>query len=208
VSERLTDTFIGAAVATVFSFVLANWEYQSLPRLVRRVLEANLRYMQASFELLRGDCRNDFPYRIQRKGLMDRLADLSAAMVRMLDEPASKQRAMEDINLFIVQNYLLVAHVAALRAILRRHVKDIPADEVNAMLAQSHTQVCRTLTEALARHGAGAALASTRAAEVPAQASVPWSGWPLVQRRIRLLQADAEKIIIHSEAIERNINTI
>jgi len=210
VSERLTDTFIGAAVATVFSFVLANWEYQSLPRLVRRVLEANLRYMQASFELLRGDCRNDFPYRIQRKGLMDSLADLSAAMVRMLDEPASKQRAMEDINLFIVQNYLLVAHVAALRAILRRHVKDIPAGEVNAMLTQSHTQVCRTLTEALARHGAEAAPAALPrvAAEAPAPASIPWPGWPLVQRRIRLLQADAEKIIIHSEAIERNVSTI
>ena len=208
VSERLTDTFIGAAVATVFSFVLANWEYQSLPRLVRRVLESNLRYMQASFELLQGDCRNDFPYRIQRKGLMDSLADLSAAMVRMLDEPASKQRAMEDINLFVVQNYLLVAHVAALRAILRRHAKDIPAGEVNAMLAQSHTQVCLTLTEALARDGAAGAAPLARAAakQAPDAASVAWSGWPLVQRRIRLLQADAEKIIIHSEAIERNVS--
>ena len=34
---------------------------------------------------------------------------------------------------------------------------------------------------------------------------VPWSGWPLVQRRIRLLQADAAKIIVHSEAIVRDI---
>ncbi|MBF0716361.1 FUSC family protein, partial [Gemella palaticanis] len=45
VSERLIDTLIGAAVATVFSFVLANWEYQSLPRLVRQVLNVNLSYM-------------------------------------------------------------------------------------------------------------------------------------------------------------------
>jgi hypothetical protein len=34
---------------------------------------------------------------------------------------------------------------------------------------------------------------------------VPWSGWPLVQRRIRLLQADAVKIIVHREAILRDI---
>lgn len=121
VSERLIDTLIGAAVATVFSFVLANWEYQSLPRLVRQVLNVNLSYMQASFALLQGKCFDDFAYRIERKRLMDSLAALSSALVRMLDEPASKQRAVEDINLFIVQNYLLVAHVAALRSILGRH---------------------------------------------------------------------------------------
>ena len=207
ITERLIDTFIGAAVATVFSFVLASWEYQSLPKLIQQVLAANMRYMEASFELLQGKCRNDFPYRIQRKGLMDSLAGLSAALVRMLDEPASKQRAVEDINLFIVQNYLLVAHVAALRAILRRHVRDIPAREVNAMLETSHTHVSRTLTAALARHGVTVTLPETATSEpvIPDAGSVAWPGWPVVQRRIRLLQADAEKIIVHSEAIERNV---
>jgi uncharacterized membrane protein YccC len=211
--ERLVDTFIGAAIATAFSFVLASWEYQSLPRLIREVLDVNLRYMEASFDLLRGKQRNDFIYRIQRKRLMDSLAALSAALVRMLDEPASKQRAAEDINLFIVQNYLLVAHVAALRAILRRHVKDIPADEVSAMLAQSHQQIYGTLGAALARHG-GSNSAAPHAIATDATAPVAdgggwtvpgWPGWPLVQRRIRLLQADADKIIVHSEAIVRNV---
>ncbi|NVE00757.1 FUSC family membrane protein [Massilia sp. BJB1822] len=208
ITERLIDTFIGAAVATVFSFVLANWEYQSLPRLIRQVLDANLSYMEASFDLLQGQSRNDFPYRIQRKRLMDSLSGLSAALVRMLDEPASKQRAVEDINLFIVQNYLLVAHVAALRAILRRHAKDIPVDAVNAMLLYSHDQVGRTLAAALARHGGAAPRKAGMDALTPIPSSfaeVPWSGWPLVQRRIRLLQADADKIIIHSEAIMRDV---
>ncbi|QGZ43101.1 FUSC family protein [Pseudoduganella flava] len=210
ITERLVDTFIGAAVATVFSFVLPSWEYQSLPKLIQQVLAANLRYMEAAFELLQGKCRNDFPYRIQRKGLMDALATLSGAMVRMLDEPASKRRAVEDINLFIVQNYLLVAHVAALRAILRRHVKDIPAREVNRMLAASHVQVCRTLAEALAKHGVQAPLPNLEAdlawsETIAPTGSVEWAGWPVVQRRVRLLQADAEKITVHSEAIERNV---
>jgi uncharacterized membrane protein YccC len=213
ITERLVDTFIGAAVATVFSFVLANWEYQTLPRLIRQVLDVNLRYMQASFELLQGKSRNDFPYRIERKRLMDSLAGLSAALVRMLDEPASKQRAAEDINLFIVQNYLLVAHVAALRAILRRHVKDIPADAVNAMLAQSHAQVFQTLSRALAQHGqpisplpAQPLPTAEPASESATASATTWAGWPVVQRRIRLLQADADKIIVHSEAIVHNVS--
>ncbi|WP_426165882.1 FUSC family membrane protein [Pseudoduganella sp. R-34] len=205
ISERLVDTFVGAAIATAFSFVLANWEYQSLPHLIRQVLSVNLSYMEASFDLLQGKYRNDFIYRIQRKRLMDSLAALSAALVRMLDEPESKQRAAEDINLFIVQNYLLVAHVAALRAILRRHVRDIPSDAVNAMLDASHASVCRTLTVALSRHTGATPPAAPLRREPLAEPEVAWSGWPLVQRRIRLLQADADKIIVHSEAIVRNV---
>jgi uncharacterized membrane protein YccC len=212
IMERLVDTFIGAAVATAFSFVLASWEYQSLPGLVREVLDVNLRYMQASFDLLQGKGKDDFAYRIERKRLMDSLASLSSALVRMLDEPARMQRAVEDINLFIVQNYLLVAHVAALRAILRRHTKELPTAPVNAMLSESHDQVVRILTRALAQapQGMAADAMATSTASVAAapqidEASVPWSGWPLVQRRIRLLQADAARIIVHSEAIVRDV---
>jgi len=202
VSERLIDTLIGAAVATVFSFVLANWEYQSLPRLVRQVLNVNLSYMQASFALLQGKCFDDFAYRIERKRLMDSLAALSSALVRMLDEPASKQRAVEDINLFIVQNYLLVAHVAALRSILGRHASQLPVAPVNALLSHSHTQVCLTLSRALEQLDDKAAISTPLAAPAaPPVSDVAWSGWPLVQRRIRLLQADADKIVVHSAAI-------
>jgi uncharacterized membrane protein YccC len=202
VSERLIDTLIGAAVATVFSFVLANWEYQSLPRLVRQVLNVNVSYMQASFALLQGQCFDDFAYRIERKRLMDSLAALSSALVRMLDEPASKQRAVEDINLFIVQNYLLVAHVAALRSILGRHASQLPVAPVNALLGHSHTQVCLTLSRALEQLDNKATISAPLAAPAaPPVSEVDWSGWPLVKRRIRLLQADADKIVVHSAAI-------
>ena len=202
VSERLIDTLIGAAVASVFSFVLANWEYQSLPRLVRQVLNVNLSYMQASFALLQGKCFDDFAYRIERKRLMDSLAALSSALVRMLDEPASKQRAVEDINLFIVQNYLLVAHVAALRSILGRHASQLPVAPVNALLGHSHTQVCLTLSRALEQLDDKAAICAPLATPAaPPASDVAWSGWPLVKRRIRLLQADADKIVVHSAAI-------
>lgn len=208
IMERLVDTFIGAAVATAFSFVLANWEYQSVPRLMREVLAVNLRYMQASFDLLQGKGKDDFAYRIERKRLMDSLAALSSALVRMLDEPASKRRAVEDINLFIVQNYLLVAHVAALRAILRRHVAELPTGPVNAMLGQSQEQVVGVLTQALAPQEPPSMHSPVQPplpAPAPAPDSVSWAGWPLVQRRIGLLQADAVKIISYSQTVLRNV---
>jgi hypothetical protein len=74
------------------------------------------------------------------------------------------------------------------------------------MLGESHDQVVRILTQALAPQGK-AAMTMTAPAAAPSidETSVPWSGWPLVQRRIRLLQADALKIIVHSEAIVRDV---
>lgn len=214
IAERLIDTLIGALLASAFSFVLASWEYRSLPQLIRRVLDTNRRYMTASYALLQGGGDNDMDYRAERKRLLDSLAGLSAALLRMLDEPSSKQRAAADISQFIVQNYLLVAHVAALRALLLRHAKDLPAAELNPLLAQSQRQVDRCLGHALREQGgaaAGPAPVPTEAADgaPPEGAGAPgWSGWSQLRRRLRLLHADADRIAVHSTAIARDVDRL
>lgn len=141
ISERLLDTAIGVVVASLFSFVLPVWEYRSLPRLIDGVLQANRRYVAASCALLTQAVRDDFIYRLARKQFMDSLACLISAFVRMLDEPASRHRAVEDINRFIVQNYLVAAHVAALRLLLRRHADSLPSEAVLAIFGQVGRQV-------------------------------------------------------------------
>ena len=210
IGERIFDTFIGVAIASFFSFVLPSWEYRALPQLVANVLSANRRYIEASCELLIGRVGDDFVYRLRRKGLFDSLAGLSSALVRMLDEPASKQRAAADIHLFIVQNYLIAAHVAALRILLRRHARALPKAQVDALLQRDFTQVSdglaglrgrlKALLPQLAddRQGAKAAPLPAAAAEAPVDA---WSGWDLLQRRLSLLLADADAIGVHGMAI-------
>jgi hypothetical protein len=125
----------------------------------------------------------------------------------MLDEPAGKQRAVEDVNQFIVQNYLLVAHVAALRALLQRHQDHLPTPAVNALLEPSHARIGRTLALALQQSGG-----AEPAADVPATSAAghaadhsAWQGWPLLERRIALLQADADRISVHGSAIRHSI---
>ena len=210
ISERLIDTAVGALLAVGFSFVLASWEYQGLGHLMRQVLQANISYMEASFRLLQGLCKDDVRYRLARKRLMDNLASLSGALVRMLDEPAGKRCAVDDVNQFIVQNYLLVAHVAALRALLQRHLDHLPEPAVNALLEQSHARISRTLEQVLQERDAPAAATADAAmnpvtgAEIDGKAST-WTGWPLLERRISLLQADAERINVHGSAIRRSI---
>lgn len=215
--ERLLDTLIGAVIATGFSFVLPSWEWRTLPRLVGSVLKSNQLYIEASTELMQAKVSDDFPYRLARKRFMESLANLSAALVRMLDEPQAQQRGVEDINQFIVQNYLVVSHVAAIRLLLRRHAQGIPRNPVNGILQHTGNQVVGTLVRAqaaLGEEGNSPSFDALETVESPATALVvdesddaaAWSGWNRLQRRTRLLLADSRKIAVRSAAIGRALH--
>jgi uncharacterized membrane protein YccC len=193
ISERLLDTLLGTVIATFFSYVLPSWEYQNLPRLVDAVFEANRKYIDAAADLLLRRTGDDVGYRISRKRFMDSLATLSAALGRMLDEPADKQRAPDELNRFTVQNYLLVAHMAALRLLLQRYGENMPAAEVEAALERMFAEVRASLGAA---PGAGPAPADGRTVWI-----AEWPGWAPLQRRLRLLQQDAAQVALSRAAI-------
>ena len=201
VGERLLDTLIGAAIATLFSFVLPSWEYRALPRLLRNVLQAGVAYIAAARDLLQARVENDFVYRLRRKQFTDHLAALSAALMRMQDEPPSKRRAVEEINQFILQNYLVAAQVAAIRLLLRNHAESLPRETVNAWLEDACDQASRTLQQA------SAALDSGDAPPLPVpenmEAHGGWPGWTPLKRRTGLLLADARKVGLQAAAIAR-----
>jgi len=199
ISERLLDTLLGTLIATFFSYVLPSWEYQNLPRLVDAVLDANRQYIDAAADLLLRRTSDDVRYRISRKRFMDSLATLSAALGRMLDEPAAKQRAPDELNRFTVQNYLLVAHMAALRLLLQRYADNMPRQEVEAALE-------RTFAEVRASLGATTA-AAVAAPEGQTTWIAQWPGWAPLQRRLRLLQRDAAQVASSSAALRAVLGT-
>jgi uncharacterized membrane protein YccC len=193
ISERLLDTLVGTLIATFFSYVLPSWEYQDLPRLVDEVLEANRKYIDTAAALLLSAAPDDFHYRISRKRFMDSLATLSAALGRMLDEPADKQRSPAELNRFTVQNYLLVAHMAALRLLLQRYAENMPRAEVEAVLRSGFASVRASL--------GAAARAADAVPPSPAGQSTAWAGWEPLQRRLRMLQQDAAQVAFGSAAL-------
>ncbi|MDY7578397.1 FUSC family membrane protein [Herbaspirillum sp. RTI4] len=232
VGERLIDTLIGVVLATVFSRVLPSWEYRGLPRLIANVFKASQRYISASRDMLEDKVRDDFFYRICRKGFMDSLAALISALVRMTDEPLSKQRAVGEINRFVVQNYLVAAHIAALRILLRRHAENLPRAYVNNLLEETYNKATGTLNNAqsiienLSAEGTSAATPSAAQSAVPqpvpanaeALAGMPlqtlavddpavteWSGWHTLQRRATLLNEDLLLILQQTKAIGRKL---
>ena len=193
ITERLLDTLLGTLIATFFSYVLPSWEYQNLPRLVNAVLDANRKYIDAAADLLLKRTDDDVHYRISRKRFMDSLAMLSAALGRMLDEPAAKQRAPGELNSFTVQNYLLMAHMAALRLLLQRYGEKLPSAEVETALERMFAEVRTSLG---GTPGAGPALAQGQTTWI-----AEWPGWAPLQRRLRLLQLDAAQVANSSAAI-------
>jgi uncharacterized membrane protein YccC len=207
VGERLVDTMIGAAIATLFSFVLPSWEYRALPRLLRNVLQASGAYIAASRELLQERAENDFVYRLRRKQFMDSLAALSAALLRMQDEPASKRRAVDEIHQFVLQNYLVASQIAAIRLLLRNHAKALPRDAVNHWLEQACDQTCGMLDQARRALDSGlpSNLAEHTMSEVDANSN--WTGWQPLQRRTRLLEEDVKQITVRAALIARALGT-
>ncbi len=213
IGERLIDTLIGAAIATAFSFVLPSWEYRTLPQLIRNVLKSNLRFLEASNKLMQGQARDDFIYRICRKRFLDSMSELVSTLVRMLDEPVSKHRAVENLNQFIVQNYLVMAHVAALRMLLRRNAEGMPHEAVNLELDAATARVSKTLGLAELVLNPNAPLPPSEGVPIASQgidagAQVEkWSAWHPLQQRVELLYQDSEKIAVNSAAIGRILAT-
>jgi uncharacterized membrane protein YccC len=222
IGERLIDTVLGVAIATVFSYVLPSWEYRALPRLLNEVLLASKKYIQASREMLEGKVNDDFFYRVSRKGFMDALAGLVSALVRMMDEPISKQHAAREINRFVVQNYLVAAHMAAMRVLLRRHTSGLPREQVNDVVEHACVDAIDTLTAAqriinppvpgrkTPPPSADGTAAATPAEARPIPALNPpgpevadWSGWYALLRRAASLDNDARQIVTQTEAIRQ-----
>jgi uncharacterized membrane protein YccC len=193
IGERLLDTLLGTVIATFFSYVLPSWEYQNLPRLVDAVLDANRKYIDAAADLLLKRTGGDVQYRVSRKRAMDSLATLSAALGRMLDEPAAKRRAPAELNHFIVQNYVLAAHIAALRLLLQRYADELPAREVEAAIESTFADVRTSLG---APPAAGASVQEGQTTWIAA-----WPGWAPLQRRLRLLRRDAAQVALSRAAL-------
>ena len=210
IGERLLDTLAGAAIATFFSYVLPSWEYQTLPRLIAQVLKSNRAYIEAWRSLLQGRGEDDFRYRVARKRFMDSIANFAGAIVRMQDEPLAKRYEPRKINRFAVQNYLLVAHCAAIRLLLQRYRKGLPGEAVNLLIDRAWRTVDARLVSAQeAFSGPGEAPSAGMPKRGESLAALPpgqaWPGWVPLQRRVELMCADASEMAESARAIGKDL---
>lgn len=128
--ERVYDTIIGGSIAFVASHVfLPSWEHQKLKTVLVEMIEANLAYYHQVSTYYFGQQYDKIPYKIIRKEVYVRSANLASAFQRMFSEPKSKQLSIKEIHKFSVLNHLMSSYVATLALYIMEHKEEIPAIE-------------------------------------------------------------------------------
>ena len=136
--ERVYDTLIGGGLAFVGSYVLLpNWENEKIKKTLIEMLEANLAYYHQVSQLYFGVKYDRVPYKIIRKEVFVRSANLASGFQRMFSEPKHKQLSINEIHKFSVLNHLLSSYVATLALYASEHFEKIPDFENLRLTAQN-----------------------------------------------------------------------
>jgi len=114
-ADRVIDTLIGSAIAFVFGFLLAPiWEHEQVDEFMTKLLQDNIEYYRQVATVFTGTPADQQEIRVARKNSWVSLANLSDAFTRMLSEPKSKQKNIQQLHQFVVSNHMLTSHIATL----------------------------------------------------------------------------------------------
>ena len=204
IGERLIDTAVGALLAYGFSFVLPHWEYRDLPKLAANLVDAAMRYASTTLTLP----AQDLEYRLARKRFTDAIGLLSVAFGRMLEEPRRRHIVKAEFSAFITANYLLAAHLAAIKVMLQRRMRDLDPVHAGRQMDATRDVVQTALAQAVGVLNKQRTNASVAARQVtPCGADIPISGSGVeysLDHRLRSIVADARKIDELATAISTN----
>lgn len=111
ITERLYDTLIGCAIAYVAAYLFPVWEVKKLYNFMVDVLNANTRYLDLLFNDITGKPADTTAYKVARKNVYAKLANLSSAYQRMLAEPHHVDESF--VNNFQMLNHNLCSLTAS-----------------------------------------------------------------------------------------------
>lgn len=130
VEERVIDTVIGSAIAFVSIYaVFPTWEFEQVQKNLADVIHANTCYLARIAETLSGKALSVTDYKLARKDVYVKSANLSAMFERMTSEPKSKQKKVKDIHRFVVLNHILTSYLADVSTLVAEKTAHIASPE-------------------------------------------------------------------------------
>ncbi len=144
---RLLDTLVGAVIAYSFSLLLARWEYQDAPNLLRGLKNSLARYAENA---LRFD-NSVQSYRLARKSFVESLAAVTESVARMGSEPARVRNRMPELERFLAAAYVTAAQIVAVRLLTERRRRDLDPDVTARRLDETRVAVVALLDPSIAR---------------------------------------------------------
>ena len=133
--DRVIDTVIGSAIAYLVShFVLPAWEHQKIDEYVQEALKANRKYFMEVTRAYLGEPADITSFKISRKEAFVALANLSDNFQKMLSEPKSQQRSMEDYHQFVAASHMLTSYIASLSYYVQRNTLNARPDDFRELV--------------------------------------------------------------------------
>jgi uncharacterized membrane protein YccC len=172
VEERIVDTIIGSAIAFMASYALfPTWESARVQENLAGVIYANLNYLVKIAQSLGGKPVNVIEYKLARKDVFVKSANLSAAFERMTSEPKSKQKNIKEVHKFVVLNHILSSYLATIGSgMAAKTFKKAPAEDLK--LLKRSIAVLSDCCKKLGRKPIGFQTAETLPAPVTGQTTL------------------------------------
>lgn len=113
--ERILDTVIAVGLSWGASWVLfPNWEAFNLRKNLVLMVQKNWNYFEQVLTYSLHDLSKQANYRVARKESYVAISNATSTLQRMLGEPKSKQKSVNEVNKLILLNNIFNAHLAAM----------------------------------------------------------------------------------------------
>ena len=113
--ERIIDTVIGSTIAFIATYLIfPTWEFEQVQENLGEVLHASNNYLVKIAETITGKAISTTEFKLARKDMYVKSANLSATFERMTSEPKSKQRKIKEIHKFVVLSHILSSYLSNL----------------------------------------------------------------------------------------------
>lgn len=113
--ERIIDTLIGSLIAFLGIYlVFPTWEFEQIQENLREVIYAETNYLVKIAETITGRSVSVTDYKLARKDIYVKSANLSSTFERMTSEPKNKQKKIKEIHKFVVLSHILSSYLANL----------------------------------------------------------------------------------------------
>ncbi len=135
VKERIVDTIIGSGIAFIASYLIfPSWEFEQIQQNLADVIHANINYLVKIAESILGKHVGIVEYKLARKDVFVKSANLSAAFERMTSEPKSKQRKIKEVHKFVVLNHILSSYIATIASVFSvKSLHKAPAENLKLL---------------------------------------------------------------------------
>ncbi len=200
IGERLADTFIGAGLAWLFSFVLPSWERSVVPRLAVQLREALARHAANMLHWMPGP-EVQLAQRLSRQQAYTALAALAAAAQRTRVEPERVRLPEAEIEAALSHGYRLMALLGAVQQLTQRRVDRLDAARVETALPLARKACVDVLN--------GEPMSGTDPAETPDGDAGAWPEHlgqqdltPWLLRRLRLCRHESREVFVALDRLQ------